>query len=719
MSDKGLGEDLIAQRYKFLFPRARGGFSDVIIAWDTRLTRRVAIKKIIKAGGNLSVASLEEARTAALLSSPNIVNIYDFEGGVNETLIIMENVDGPSLAELMKDSTELLSLDVVTTILEGIVSALEYAHENQVLHLDIKPANVLIDQSGHIKVSDFGLAELAGISGFGEVQGGTIGYMPPEQLTGELVDVRTDLWGFASLCYQLLTGINPFFALSIRESLSTTTLQNYALPSELRPTLVGAIDEALIKALSPMMEQRQASVAELWLELRPHLGKIGAGRRSLKALVRGWVGKEAALLEDSSGSTREESDRELDESQSSLFELDLNQDYVPATQEFAIWDSGLRDSGDYQDSDRSKKDTKKEERRDQRRSDKEEKRTKANQRQKKKREPGPPLWQRLNPKSQSFFSRCVCALGVAGMVWLAMSALPYLGDPLAQAATAAAANTGSPAPALLDAAFVVRLALVLVALIATLLVPRIGVAIAVVCLGIGLFFTGNWFIGILVLAGCVAWWVCIGRRSLADSIVVPLAPVLAMLSLPMLVPLLAGYIQNWRRALGTAALGCFLCSLLSLVSHGFITTLFGPAVGIGTAPAYGQLSEPALQSFLNVSPALMQMPHSNLLFVPLAHLFTAPEFWFILVSWLCASVVMSLLCKGKSRVKYTLATFLSTSIVAAGYLIPLSLFVGAHSATLLTALIVRLVIALAFCLLLILVGVQPQHCDKESKGRTR
>ncbi|MDR1087967.1 MAG: serine/threonine protein kinase [Coriobacteriales bacterium] len=713
--------DLIAHRYKPLFSRARGGFSDVIIAWDTKLARRVAIKRILT-DKNLPVASLEEARTTALLSSPNIVSVYDFEHTGGETLIIMENVDGPSLAELMAGSRELLDIDVATTILEGVVAALEYAHENQVLHLDIKPANILIDQNGHIKVSDFGLAELAGAEGFGEVQGGTIGYMPPEQLKGEPVDERADLWALAALSYQLLTGANPFFALSPRESLEQIRAEQYALPSELRPALDGGVDEALINALGASRDVRPDSVADFWLELRPHLGKIGPGRRRLKSLARAWMGKEVALLEGAGESSfsetasrailREAGEPDNSESEAARTGEGEAENDLDSPDSVSLWNGDDEDADDeYQDE---------EEARRQRRAERREARE--------ARGPITPLWQRLGARSQSFLSRVVSALAAASMAWIALSALPYLSEPLAQAATVAATSTGSATPALMDTAFAARLALMAVCAITAFIAPRVGAALATLCLVLGFFFTGNWLVGILVLAGCSAWWAGIGRQSAADATIFTLSPLLAVLGLPMLLPLLAGYFQSWRRALGTTVLGCFVCSLLSLTTAGassntggaFFASLLGFGGSSPDIPAlYGRLSTLPLEELLGATPSLVQMPSANELFIPLISLFALPEFWLILASWLIASVVMSLLIRGKSRVKYSLATLCGTGIVAAGYVPSLVLSVGADSLELLAATILRLVLALAICLLLIVLGVQPGPALGKGKGRAR
>lgn len=687
-----MNNDLIADRYKPLFHRARGGFSDVIIAWDTRLTRRVAIKRI-NTDMSLPVASLEEARTAALLSSPNIVGIYDFEHTDEETLIVMENVDGPSLSELMAESSELLDIDVATTILDGIVSAVEYAHENQVLHLDIKPTNVLIDQSGRIKVSDFGMAELAGSHGFGEVQGGTIGYMPPEQLAGEPVDARTDVWALASLSYLLLTGVNPFYAMSPRESLELIIDGRYALPSELRPKLGGGIDEALVKALNPLIEERQSTVSEFWAGLRPHLGNIGPGRRRLKTLVSAWADKEAAQLESTAAMPFRTEEMQADDVMGAA--QDDESPGVPEEEKIPIWNGNFVD----------------EEKWPQKRGEKKQRTARSRERRKKERAPRtpkPPLWQRLSTRSQTFLTRCICALAAALTAWLAMSALPYLNDPLAQAATASANSASIPTPSLLDAADAVRIAITVIVALVTLAVPSIGSALAVLCLVLGIFFTGNWLVGVLLLAVCALWWFYMGRRSLVDSVVFMLSPLLASASLPMLIPLLSGYLQGWRHALGTTSLSCFVCSLLSVVSFGAADAFPFSLLSLSEPVAYGQLGVLPIEDLLSISPTLMQMSTSNDIFIPLISLFTSREFWLAFICWLGTSVVMSLLIRGASRVEYIVVTLCGAGIAAAGYVLPFFLFTGTDDAALLAAVVVRLVIALAVCLLLIALGVRPK-----------
>jgi hypothetical protein len=280
-----MADKLILNRYRLLETRGKGGFGTVDVAWDTRLQRRVALKRIPLASGETDLPGIQEARTAALLNDARIVSVLDFAVTSTEALIIMEYVDGPTLGNLLRESGELLELDVISAIVTDVAAALDYAHENQVLHLDVKPDNILIDHKGHIKVTDFGLSELSGIAGFAEPQGGTIGYMPPEQLMQGDVDARTDLWALAILLYQLLTGKNPFLAQTAEESLERILNDPLPLPSALRPELDSAFDEALVTALMANREQRFASVSKFLAETGPLLDATQTGRRHLKYLV--------------------------------------------------------------------------------------------------------------------------------------------------------------------------------------------------------------------------------------------------------------------------------------------------------------------------------------------------------------------------------------------------------------------------------------------------
>ena len=164
----------LLRRYRPLETRATGGFGSVEICLDSRLQRRVAIKRIPLASPDVRTTAetvsqaLAEARTASLLQHPNIVSVIDFTYDAAYAYLVMEYVDGMSLEEFLSGvEGHSLTYDEAANIADALVQALTFAHENGVLHLDIKPANVLIDRNGHVKITDFGMATLASAAGFG------------------------------------------------------------------------------------------------------------------------------------------------------------------------------------------------------------------------------------------------------------------------------------------------------------------------------------------------------------------------------------------------------------------------------------------------------------------------------------------------------------------------------------------------------------------------
>lgn len=276
---------LILNRYRPLAVSGEGGSGVVELAWDTRIQRRVAIKRLsLDKNRNLAEEGLSEARTAAMLSHPSIVQVLDFETDADGALLIMECVDGESLATLL-DENGPLSTDAMATVAHAVADALSYAHENQVLHLDIKPENILISRTGIVKVADFGLASLSNIEGFAQARGGTIGYMPPEQIEGGVVDQRTDEWAFASMVYEMLTCENPFLAADLGRARELAETGDIIPPSQTRLDISPGIDGVLLDALSPDPDIRPETVDSFWEHLEPFLGSTKRGRRELRELV--------------------------------------------------------------------------------------------------------------------------------------------------------------------------------------------------------------------------------------------------------------------------------------------------------------------------------------------------------------------------------------------------------------------------------------------------
>lgn len=277
-------QELLLGRYRVLERRGTGGFGTVCTCWDTRLMRRVAIKRMPLAAetGTTAQEALAEARTACMLGHPNIVTVFDFEADGAYAYLVMEYVDGLNLAELLaRVEGGRLTPEECAHVLSSVARALDFAHENRVLHLDIKPTNIMVDRQGTVKLADFGMATLASAAGYGGARGGTVGYMPPEQIEGGLVDERTDVFSLAVVVWQSLTGRNPFLARTPEESLRKIGHG----PGRPARSMPAGVEEALLAELSPAPAGRDASVLAFADELAGCLGSAREGAESLRELV--------------------------------------------------------------------------------------------------------------------------------------------------------------------------------------------------------------------------------------------------------------------------------------------------------------------------------------------------------------------------------------------------------------------------------------------------
>lgn len=280
---------MILNRYQPIEMKGEGGSGKVEICWDTRIQRRVAIKRMPilheQAGG--VIPGLAEARTGAMLSRPSIVSVYDFDIEGDEALLIMEAIEGPTLAQINHDTPAgSFDLDIAAAIVSSIGDAIDFAHENQVLHLDIKPENILVNHTGAPKISDFGISELADAQGFRKASGGTIGYMPPEQMDGLDLDERTDEFALAAVVYEILTGLQPFSARTLDASVKKIENFDGPAPSSLRSDLDPGIDKVLFKALSADPDDRYDTVADFLDALFPYLGNPVHGGHRLREIVQ-------------------------------------------------------------------------------------------------------------------------------------------------------------------------------------------------------------------------------------------------------------------------------------------------------------------------------------------------------------------------------------------------------------------------------------------------
>ncbi len=283
----------ILGRYRIMESCGTGGFGTVLTCWDTRLQRRVAIKRMPlstrgEAPGMASTLAegLAEARTSSMLAHPNIITVFDFERDDECAYLVMEYVEGITLSELLQRvEGGTLTPDECAYLVNSLGSALAYAHENGVLHLDIKPSNIMIDRTGKVKLCDFGMATLASATGFGDARGGTVGYMPPEQIEGLVVDERTDVFALGVVIWQALTGECPFAAATAEQSLKLIKRGPKMSISKMVPDASGMTEQALLGALEPNPALRTPSISDFANEVSFALGDTSRGSDSIRLLL--------------------------------------------------------------------------------------------------------------------------------------------------------------------------------------------------------------------------------------------------------------------------------------------------------------------------------------------------------------------------------------------------------------------------------------------------
>jgi tRNA A-37 threonylcarbamoyl transferase component Bud32 len=221
-SPLALGNDtlagLLGERYQIESRLGSGAFGEVYRAHDSVLGRDVAVKRIrleafVEASQLEEVKRrfLREAQVAARLRHPNIVTTHDIVEKPATSFIVMELVQGQTLQALLQ-SRGRLPLDETIALVTQAAAALDYAHASQVVHRDVKPANIMIEPGDHVKVMDFGIAKLetgANLTSTGSIMG-TPNYMSPEQAKGQKVDGRSDLFSLGCVLYECLTGAKPF-----------------------------------------------------------------------------------------------------------------------------------------------------------------------------------------------------------------------------------------------------------------------------------------------------------------------------------------------------------------------------------------------------------------------------------------------------------------------------------------------------------------------------
>ena len=329
--------------YEILAPLGAGGMGEVYRARDTKLNREVALKVLpaaMASDAERMARFQREAQVLASLNHPNIATIHGLEESGSIHALVMELVEGPTLAELLEDrkskiETRKPGSSLATNfefrfsdfdllgIAKQIAEALEYAHEKGIIHRDLKPANLKITTEGAVKILDFGLAKAldtgaesgVGAHGLGPQDSptismaatqagvilGTAGYMSPEQAKGKGVDRRADIWAFGCVLYEMLTGKQSFPGETVSESVAAVIKDEpdwSKLPASTPPGIRELLRRCLVK--DPRLRLRDMGDARIALEeslsggeaappLSPLLGE------EVKRAARGTVWRRAWL----------------------------------------------------------------------------------------------------------------------------------------------------------------------------------------------------------------------------------------------------------------------------------------------------------------------------------------------------------------------------------------------------------------------------------------
>ena len=283
--------------YHVLEKIGQGGMGEVFLAQDTVLNRKVALKFLpqqMEQNVTARKRFLREAQSAAALDHPFICHIHEIGEAEGKDFIAMEYVEGQTLKEKLLRGP--LPLKEGLTLALEMVQALEKAHQKEIVHRDLKPSNIMVTSDGHVKVMDFGLAKQTSPAGAENAQEhtvtqltevgtpiGTPGYMSPEQIRGQPLDTRSDLFSLGVILYEMLTGAHPFRRNSGMETASAILAETPASLSQYTPQASPSLQQSLDKLLAKQTGERYQSIQEVHTDLADLLEDVGP-----RDLGRGW-----------------------------------------------------------------------------------------------------------------------------------------------------------------------------------------------------------------------------------------------------------------------------------------------------------------------------------------------------------------------------------------------------------------------------------------------
>lgn len=257
---------LLKNRYRLGRVLGRGGMCIVYQAWDTKLQRNVAVKRLeppLNEDARTRARFDREGRALAQLSHPNVVTLIDRGSSENDDYLVFEYVEGRSLKEMIREG--LMGMGDFGRIVGQVAEGLAAAHAAGIVHRDVKPQNILIDRNGHAKITDFGIAtgpDWTRVTRAGSVIG-SARYMSPEQIRSKPVDGRSDIYSLGVVMYEMLTGQPPFDGTNMPEIARMHLNATPAPISEVRTNLPDGLERVVMRCLEKAPEDRFVSVDEL------------------------------------------------------------------------------------------------------------------------------------------------------------------------------------------------------------------------------------------------------------------------------------------------------------------------------------------------------------------------------------------------------------------------------------------------------------------------
>lgn len=298
---------ILCDRYEILEVVGAGGMSIVYKARCHRLNRNVAIKVLkpeFSNDKNFVTKFKIEAQASAGLTHPNIVNVYDVYDDDGIYFIVMELVDGITLKEYIEQNGR-LSMDKALDFSIQIASGLEAAHENHIIHRDIKPQNIIVSKNGNIKVTDFGIAKAASSNTLTSGAMGSVHYISPEQARGGYSDERSDIYSLGITMYEMVTGRVPFEG-DNNVSVALMHIQSEMIPPrQYYPDIYSSFEKIILKATQKKPERRYLTASALIADLKrvqnnPNIDIVVAPTAITNSPTQEWTKEDVKAIRNGS-----------------------------------------------------------------------------------------------------------------------------------------------------------------------------------------------------------------------------------------------------------------------------------------------------------------------------------------------------------------------------------------------------------------------------------